>query len=419
MALLLIVAILFGTYYLSFAETNLTLQSEGSVLMDYDTGKILYDKNMDKVLFPASTTKIMTAILAIENGNLDDIVTVDQEAVSLTQGSHIALEPGEKLTLEQLLYALLVQSANDSAFAIAKHVSGSIEGFVQLMNDKAKEIGAKNTHFVNPNGLHDESHVTTAHDLALIGQYAMNNEVFRKFVNTTKYTIGPTNKKTEARYLWNTNNLLAGSALINVDGVNVPYKYEGASGIKTGTTGQAGNCLVSFAERDGQRLIAVVLKAQGEANLYSDIHKLLNYGFSAFDNAVIVHKNEFVDNIQIEDGKQQYVAGIMDKDFTYPVAAGSQEKIERKIVLKEDLKAPVKKGEVLGVTEFYLDGENIGKGDIISTLDVEVDPSSKLIFKILSKWYLFLIFGTVVLRVQFLKRKKRRRIRRSSYSMRY
>ncbi len=418
-ACFLIITILLSTYSLSFAETNLNLQSEGSVLIDYDTGKVLYDNNMDKLLYPASTTKIMTAILAIENSNLEDIVTVDQEVVSLTEGSHIALEPGERLTMEQLLYALLVQSANDSAFAIAKHVSGSIEGFVQLMNQKAKEIGATNTNFINPNGLHEDEHITNAYDLALIGRYAMENEIFRKFVNTSKYTIEPTNKKTEARYLWNTNNLLAGNALINVDGVNVPYKYEGASGVKTGTTSQAGNCLVSFAQRDGQRLIAVVLKASGEANLYADSHKLLNYGFTTFDNSILAHKNEFVENIQIKDGNQQYVAGVMNEDFTYPVTADSMDNIERKIVLRENLQAPIKKGDLLGVSEFYLDGENIGKSNIISTMDIELDPSTGLVYRILSKWYVFLLFGLVVLRVQVLQRKKRRRTRRSSYRVPY
>lgn len=387
--------------------------------MDYDTGKILYDKNMDKPLYPASTTKIMTAILAVENSNLEDIVTVDQEVVSLTEGSHIALEPGEKLTMEQMLYALLVQSANDAANAIAKHVSGSIEGFVQLMNDKAKEIGATNTNFVNPNGLHEDDHITTAYDLALIGRYAMENETIRKFVSTTRYTIEPTNKKTEARYLWNTNNLLAGNALINVDGVNVPYKYEGASGIKTGTTGQAGNCLVSFAERDGQRLIAVALKASGEANLYADSHKLLNYGFNTFDNEVLAYKNEFVENIEIKDGSHQYVAGVVNEDFTYPVTKDSLGKIEQKIVLRENLQAPINKGDLLGISEFYLDGEIIGKSNIVSTMDIEVDPSTGLLYKLFSKWYLFLLFGILVLRVQFLQRKKRRRGRRTSYRVPY
>lgn len=417
-AFLLIITILLSTYSLSFAETNLKLQSEGAVLMDYDTGKILYDNNMDKPLFPASTTKIMTAILAIENGNLDDIVTVDQEVVSLTEGSHIALETGEKLTMEQLLYALLVQSANDAAYAIAKHVSGSIEGFVKLMNEKAKELGATNTNFVNPNGLHDDKHVTTAQDLALIARYAMENETFRKFVNTTKYTIGPTNKKTETRHLWNTNNLLAGSALINVDGVNVPYKYEGASGVKTGTTSQAGNCLVSFAEKDNQKLIAVVLKATDEANVYGDSHKLLNYGFNTFDNDILAYTNEFVENIEIKDGKQLYVAGVMEKDFSYPVTEDSLGNIERKIVLRENLQAPIHKGDLLGVTEFYLEGENIGKSNIISTMEVDVDPSSSILYKIFSRWYLFVLFAIIVLRLHFLQKKKKRRYRRSSYSMR-
>jgi len=166
---LLIISIILGTYSISFGE-SLPINGEASILMDYDTKEILYNKNMDMQLYPASTTKIMTAILAIEKGNLNDIVTIDQEVVNLTEGSHIALEPGEKLTLEQLLYALLVQSANDAACAIAKHISGSIEGFTQLMNEKALELGATNTNFVNPNGLHDPNHVTTAHDLALMGQ---------------------------------------------------------------------------------------------------------------------------------------------------------------------------------------------------------------------------------------------------------
>ncbi len=416
---ILIITILLSTYSLSFAEAKLNLQAEGAILMDYNTGKILYEKNTDKLLYPASTTKIMTAILAIEHSNLSDIVTVDQEVVSLTEGSHIALEPGEKLTMEQLLYGLLVQSANDAAYAIAKHVSGSIEAFVQLMNEKAKELDATNTNFVNPNGLHEDEHITTARDMALIGRYAMENETFRKFVNTTKYTIGPTNKKTEARYLWNTNNLLAGSGLINVDGVNVAYKYEGASGVKTGTTSQAGNCLVSFAERNGQKLIAVVLKATGEANVYADTHKLLNYGFSNFNDALLAYRNEFVKNIEIKDGKQQYVAGVMKEDFSYPVTDDNLGKIERKIVLRENLQAPIKEGDLLGTTEFYLDGEKIGNSDIVSTMDIELDPSTNIFYKLISKWYLFVFLIIIGFRVQMLQKKKRRRYKRSSYSMRY
>ena len=414
---LLIIAIILNTYTLAFA-TELSLDGQASILMDYDTKEILYEKNIDMQLYPASTTKIMTGILAIENGNLNDIVTVDQESVNLTEGSHIALEPGEKLTLEQLLYALLVQSANDAAYVIAKHISGSHEAFTRLMNEKAKELGAINTNFVNPNGLHEEGHVTTAHDLALIAQYAMNNETFRKFVNTVTYTIEPTNIKTEARYLKNTNKLLFGNETINLDGKYIPAKYEGASGVKTGTTSHAQSCLVSFAERNGQRLIAVVLKANGN-NVYSDTHKLLNYGFTNYSNSIIGYKNEFVDNIRVENGIQGFVAGIIDNDFIYPLSAESINKIEEKITLRENLAAPISKDEILGTKEYFLEGRLIGKSNIISTMDIELDPATTLSHKILSKWYLFVFALLIFLRLIVLQTRKKRRSKRSSYRMPY
>ncbi len=152
-------------------------------------------KNPNGKLFPASTTKIMTGILAIEKGHMKDMITIDPEVIDLTYGSHIALDYDEEVSFEDLLNAMLIASANDAALALGKHISGSIEDFVKLMNDKAKEIGAINTNFVNPNGLHDDNHVTTAHDLALIAKYAMENEVFRSIVGKSSYTIGPTNKK--------------------------------------------------------------------------------------------------------------------------------------------------------------------------------------------------------------------------------
>lgn len=386
--------------------------------MDYDTTEILFEKNMDMKLYPASTTKIITAILAIENGKLDDLVTIDQEIVDLTEGSHIALEPGEQLTLEQLLYALLVQSANDAALAIAKHISGSIEGFSKLMNEKAIEIGALNTNFVNPNGLHDDNHLTTAHDLALIGQYAMKNEIFRKFVNTVNYTIGPTNKKTEARYLKITNKLLYSSEEILVDGNYIPIKYEGASGVKTGTTSQALHCLVSYAEINGQRLIAVVLKANGNS-VYSDTHNLLNYGFRKFTNTTIGYKNEFIDNIKIENGLNTYVAGVLDRDMIFPLSQENIGRIEKKVDIKSNLMAPIKKGDIVGTTEYSLDGKPVGKVDIISTMDVELDPMSKISNRILSKWYLIVFSLFIVLRISVLQKRKKGRSRRGSYKIPY
>ena len=411
---LLIIAILLCTYSIAFCE-DLNLSGEAAILIDYDTKAILYEKNINEQLYPASTTKMITAILAIERGNLDDIITVDQEVVDLTKGSHIALEPGEELTLEEMLYALLVQSANDAALAIGKYVSGSVDAFVQLMNEKAKEIGATNTNFSNPNGLHVDTHVSTAHDLAMIAQYAMHNETFRHYVNTVTHTIEPTNIKTEPRYLKNTNKLLFSSEKIDLDGKAIPAKYEYASGVKTGYTSQAQNCLVSFAEKNDQRLIAVVMKSNGNY-VYSDTHKLLDYGFDNFRNTTIAYANEFIDNIKISKGLQPVVAGVLDKTIVYPLLNGNISEIERKVTFNESLEAPINKGAVLGKVEYLLDGETIGESNIISTMNVELDPMTKTYNKILSKWYLFVFALIVILRIMVLKnRKRKRRSKRSSY----
>jgi D-alanyl-D-alanine carboxypeptidase (penicillin-binding protein 5/6) len=404
-AVLLIALVL--TSNLSFAET-LNLSAPSSILIDFDTGEILYDYNSRIKLYPASTTKMMTAILAVEYGNLDDIVTIDQEIVSLTKGSHIALEPGEQLTLEQLIYALMLPSANDAALAIAKHVGGTIENFVRMMNSKAAELGATDTNFVNPNGLHDNNHVSTAHDLALIGRYAMQSDVIRSIVNTVTYEIPPTNKKAETRYMKITNKLLFSTEKIDVDGILVNAKYEGASGIKTGYTTEAKNCLVSYAERNNQRLVAAVLKAEGNGN-YSDTQILMDYGFSNFQNKSVANANEYIDNVPITKGVVPYVAGILDRNVVYPVSPEDTYLIEKKINYSDSLTAPITKGQVIGSVDFLLNGRKIGGGNIIATNDVELDPMTKLPNRILSKWYLFVFASIIAVRMYVLQRKKSRR----------
>ena len=187
---ILIYLLIFQCFLVNFSTAYAaapSLISESAVLIDADTGTILTQKNADKKMYPASLTKIMTAILAIEMGKLTDIITVDNETPHEIDGSHIALEAGEILTLKDLLYALMLPSANDAASVIAKHYGKSLDGFVKIMNEKAKELGAYNTNFENPHGLHNENHYTTAADLALITKYAMENETFRKIVATTRY----------------------------------------------------------------------------------------------------------------------------------------------------------------------------------------------------------------------------------------
>lgn len=410
--ILLIIAIL-SSFSLTYAE-NAGTGCESHILMDYDSMTILNEKDIHKPLFPASTTKVMTAILALELGNLDDMVTVDQEIVNLTYGSHIALEPGEQLTLEDMLYALLVASANDAALAIAKHISGSIDEFVTLMNTKAEEIGALNTNFVNPNGLHEDEHVTTAYDLALIAHYAMENPQFRDFVNTTAYTIEATEIKEEPRYLYTTNRLLRSDQTIDLDGKKVPITYEGAQGVKTGYTEEASNCLISYAERDGQRLLAVVLKSQS-SGVYVDTHKLLNYGFDNFENITIGNKNEFIDNVEIANGSLPLIGAVLENDIIQPMNLVNSDNLERKINLRSNLEAPIKEGEIIGTLDYYNGDEIIATGNILSTASVEATTAGTLIDLLISKWYIIVIASLFILRVVFIITRKSRRRSKSLY----
>lgn len=414
--ILIILLLLFTTYSISFAD-SLNLSGEGAILIDSDTGQILYEKNSHMKLHPASTTKIMTGILALELGNMNDTVTVDEEVVKLTDGSHIALEPEEQLKLEDLLNALLIESANDSALAIAKHISGSIDEFVKLMNDKAKELGALNTNFVNPNGLSDEHHLTTAYDLSLMAQYAMKNNGFREIVSNYTYIIPKTNKKDEERYLKSANRLLYSNQKINVDGKAVPIKYEGINGVKTGYTSLAQNCLVASAQRGNQNLIAVVLKSNGR-EVYSDIHKLLDYGFNNFEKINVATKNYFVENIEVKDAVTPFVAGIIKEDLPLSIPKGSIDKIDKKIFIDDVIEAPIEKGQALGKVEYYLQGQLLGQADIVSTLDVERIPPVSIFQWLLNRWYILLIVFFILYRIiVVLKRRKNKRRRRSLYKI--
>ena len=409
---LFVLVVILSTYSFSYAD-DLNLTGEAAILMDVDTMEILYSKYPHQKLYPASTTKIMTGILAIELGNMNDIVTIDQEVVNLTDGSHIALEPGEEISLEHLINALMIESANDAALAIAKHISGSVDEFVKLMNEKAKAIGALNTNFVNPNGLPHEDHVTTAYDLAVMTKYAMENEVFRDIVKNYTYTIPITNKKSEERNLWSNNRLLYSTERINVDGKQTTIKYEGVNGVKTGYTIAAQQCLVSSYEKDGHKLIAVVLKSSGK-NVYADIHKLLNYGVANFEMARIGFGNKFIDNFPVENGVQAFVAGVTKSDTYYIVEKNKADLVEERIT-KNDLEAPISKGEVIGKVEYYLEGKKVAETDIISTLDIDPIPVPSLLDKIKSKWYLFVFLLLFLIRLwSFTRRRKRLKRRRST-----
>ena len=230
-------------------EVDFPIYSQGAVLMEASTGKVLYGKNENGKLYPASTTKILTAIIAIENHKLTDKVTANNSAImAIPSGySNAAIQPGETLTVEELLQLFLIHSANEVGYIFAEDISGSVDNFANLMNKKATEIGCKNTHFTNPSGIHNVEHYSTAYDMALIAQYCMKNETFRNIVSMTSCTIEPTDKY-EKRYFKNTNDLLDSKS---------KYYYENAIGIKTGFTTQAKNCLISASQKDNMELITV------------------------------------------------------------------------------------------------------------------------------------------------------------------
>ena len=259
------------------------IEGESAILMDMTTGTILYSKNADKAQYPASITKIMTALLGSESLKATDKFSMSETAahgITDTQSSSIYADTGEEFTVEQALMAVMLQSANEMTLAIAEQTSGSVKKFVELMNLKARQLGCTNTHFNNPNGLPDEKHYTTANDMAKIARAAWFNPTFRKYCTTGYYEIPSTNKFSETRYLLNHHKMMSGQA----------YAYDGVFGGKTGYTEAAGNTLVTFARRGNMYLVSVVMQSINGA--YSDTKSLLDYGFNNFSRSAIKAKKE-------------------------------------------------------------------------------------------------------------------------------
>lgn len=286
--LILLISIFVTT---SFADDNieLNLYSKSCILVECSTNKVAYEKNSDTIMYPASTTKVLTAILAIENCNLSDTVTITNEMISKVPSGYTTayLKPGEQVTVEELLNCLLIPSANDAGFALAIHISGSVDKFSELMNEKAKEIGCTNTHFTNPSGIHDNNHYSTAKDMAVIGLYALNYPQITNICAKTSYILHE--GKYNQRNFETTNTLMKNSE-------NNYYEY--ATGLKTGFTAPAGSCIIATAQKDEMKFLVVVLNAPEPENgtSYRDIDckTLFEYGFKNFET--IIKQNEKIVN---------------------------------------------------------------------------------------------------------------------------
>lgn len=265
-----------------------SIAGEAGIIMEVSTGTILYEKNMHDIHFPASITKIMTALLAIENCELDEMVTVPHEAVYMEdKGTHIALEEGEQLTVEQCLYAVMLASANDAAYALAEHVGGTYDNFILMMNEKAKEIGCQNTNFTNPHGLPDENHVTSAYDMALITIEALQYEIFQTISGTSYYEIPPAKNQKDLICMYNHHKMIGKTQFQNKEVI---------AG-KNGYTDAAGHTLVTCAKRDDMVIVCVVMKELGEF-VYPDTVELLNYGLDSFTMAEIRENKTYLERMQ-------------------------------------------------------------------------------------------------------------------------
>ncbi len=327
------------------------ISAKAAVLIEASTGRVISAKNADMRLPMASTTKIMTALVAIENCDVSTVVTISPDAVGV-EGSSIYLFEGEQLTLEDLLYALLLASANDAAAAIAIEVGGSIEGFAEMMNEKAREMGLSNTHFTNPHGLDDPEHYTTAAELAKIASVAMKNEVFRTIVSTRKRTI-PQNDGEGVRLLVNHNKLL--------------NSYEGCIGVKTGFTKQSGRCLVSAAERDEIELIAVTLSAPDDWN---DHKTMLDYGFSLYESRTLCGEGEFRYTMPVISGNMDYVI-LKNENVVALTLPKTAPEIKCTAELPSFIYAPVNQGEQVGSLIYTVDGKIVAEVPLVASYSVD------------------------------------------------
>lgn len=382
------------------------ISSPAALLMDLRSGKLLYEKNINKKMYPASLTKVMTAIIALEKCDLSDIATVSYDAVMTLSSGYVTanLQIGEELTVEQLLYVLMVGSSNDAAIVLAEHISGSVEDFSKLMNEKAKELGCTSTNFVNPNGAHDENHYSTAHDLALIAKYAMQNETFRTLVSTTSYKLPTTNKYDKEDRLFTTTNALL---IVNNNTRADNYYYKYATGVKTGFTTPAKNCLIASANKDGLELLTVVLGSgqddQGLSERYVDTINLFKYGYDNYILREVVKSGGVIQTVNVNNATRdtKKLDAVISNDVSVLVKMDDRNNaLLPEVSLNENLKAPIKKGDVIGSVKYTVEGIDYTE-DLLANNDVK---KSKVFINIL---IIIVIVIFIYLYLKSNKKKKR------------
>lgn len=416
----------------ALASNSPALDATAALLVSPDSGMVLYSKNADQKRYPASTTKIMTALLTLENvSNLDETVTseaVDFENVT-ADSSNAGILLGEQVTVRDLLYALMLPSANEAAYMLARHVGGSWEQFVDMMNDRAAELGCTGTHFCNPCGLHEEDHYTTAHDLYLIAKEAMKDVTFRDIVSTVQHRMAKTNLH-EERIIYTTNQLIFSSFQ--------PWSYANCVGIKTGHTSQAGNCFVGYAEYGDAKLFSVVLGCSDSSKEYpsvaasfTDTKKLCQWGFENFTSKTLARQGEEVTYTKVKlstDTNQLLLTAKADVVALLPKDLDVKE-LELVEDIPEEVKAPVKAGDPIGTATYRYNGTDYGTVELVALNDISrstvlfyADKLStffqSMVFKILllaaAAFFILHIFTGLVF--GGVRRRRRRRKMRSRYN---
>lgn len=367
--ILILVSILMLHSFTFALSPQYDIKAEAGLLMDLTTGEVLYSKNPDKQLYPASLTKVMTAILIIEDLDLEETVTIDDKS-PFCDGSKMYLTPGEELTVRQLLNAMLVKSANDAALALARHHSGTVEAFAEAMNAKALELGTSNTNFVNPNGLHDDAHVSTANDLAKIAAHAMTLPLFRDIVKKPKLTIAPTNKQPEVRVYNNSNKLLWGEGSkykMNYKGKKINIKYDIITGVKTGYTTKAQQCIITSAQDGDKEMLAVILKTDANS-IYSDARTLLDFGLYEIESETLINEGDFVVTYDLENEKGNTIDLVAKHTVkSYKLKGETLSGTEQNLTMNEGIELPINEGEVLATLEFINNGDILGSTDLVSS----------------------------------------------------
>lgn len=338
---------------------EISVSAESAVLMCAEDNSVIFQKNPKERLPMASTTKIMTCLVALEHGNLSDVVEVSPSAVGV-EGSSLYLQKGDSLTLEGLLYALMLRSANDCAEAIAYHIAGSIDGFAELMNAKAAELGLSDTHFANPHGLGDENHYTTAYDFALLASFAMKNPDFAKIVSTLNYNV-ELNDGSCRKAVVNHNKLLR--------------TYDGACGVKTGFTKASGRCLVSSAEKNGVLLVAVTLNAPDD---WRDHKAMLDYGFSVYERVTLYGAGELRRTFDVAGFGQ--ITASNSEEISRVVKKG--DRAQCRIIARRLMFAPISKGDEIARAEILVNGAAVCSVPLYAESDAVIPREKSLIEKI-------------------------------------